>query len=185
MLTEPGFLSASVALDVTVPQADLDMLVWPYSARRTSELAVGRSLAEAMFPTGRRFKALAVRTMDDHEAEATNGGIPFPGTAMLIRELAPGEDPTTADAVCRDRTILSKLDRALAGRRRLTPKVLDDPDIALRLCSPMAVVAGQSAVSVAVSAPMAASLPASLSRPGVMTTGMPISHDGNGGEVLP
>ncbi|EWM19083.1 hypothetical protein [Kutzneria sp. 744] len=93
VLDEPAFLSASAALDTTTPDAGLDVLIWPLSARRTTELVMGRALDEAVFPPGRRFKALAVLTAD---GEPEDDDLRAPKTAVLVRELVPGEDPNSA-----------------------------------------------------------------------------------------
>ncbi|MFE3786116.1 hypothetical protein ACFXPA_48980, partial [Amycolatopsis sp. NPDC059090] len=93
VLAEPGFLTAGADLDATAPGADLDVLIWPSTARRTSELMLNRPFDEVVFLAGSRFKALAVRraaetgTVRDNEPAA-------PRVAALFRELAPDETPS-------------------------------------------------------------------------------------------
>lgn len=153
VLTERGFLSASVALDVTVPTADLDMLIWPHSARRTSELAIGRPIDEAVFLAGPRFKALAVRTAEDStDDEDGDDDVRFPRTAVLIRELLPEEDPATPEAESRDRAALAKLERAWKQRCGHTPRVVHDPDAVARLTTPMITVMEQRTEAMTVAA---------------------------------
>ncbi|EWC60578.1 Proline-rich protein [Actinokineospora spheciospongiae] len=134
VLTEPGFLSASMDLDVTVPGADLDVLIWPATARRTSELLVNRPVGEAVFAAAGRFKALAVRTAEGEE-DPEREGPAAPRVAALFRELAPGELPTTTDLDEQDLAVLAKLDRVLARRQRAPLRLVDDPEAAARLTS--------------------------------------------------
>ncbi|MFD2419601.1 hypothetical protein [Amycolatopsis pigmentata] len=137
LLTEPGFLAGSIDLDVTVPGADLDVLIWPASARRTSELADGRSLNEAVFLAGARFKALAVRTAEA-AGESTVDGPVAPQVAALFRELAPGEPASSSgDLDEQDLAVLAKLDKVLARRQRTALRVLDDPSVVSRLTTSM------------------------------------------------
>ncbi|GAA5151879.1 MULTISPECIES: hypothetical protein [Amycolatopsis] len=124
-LLEPGFLNATANLDVTVPGAEFDVLIWPSTARRTSELLPG-PLDEVVFLAGARFKALAVR-----ESEVDNA----PRTAVLVRELAPGEAADTGLDE-RDLAALARLDAALARRRQATLRTVDDPAAAERLTAP-------------------------------------------------
>ncbi|WP_431878347.1 hypothetical protein [Amycolatopsis sacchari] len=124
-LLEPGFLNATANLDVTVPGAEFDVLIWPSTARRTSELLPG-PLDEVVFLAGARFKALAVR-----ESEVDNA----PRTAVLVRELAPGEAADTGLDE-RDLAALTRLDAALARRRQATLRTVDDPAVAERLTAP-------------------------------------------------
>ncbi|GHF44773.1 hypothetical protein FHX82_001801 [Amycolatopsis bartoniae] len=134
LLSEPGFLTASMDLDVTVPGADLDVLIWPASARRTSELMVSRPMNEVVFAAGARFKALAVRTAAEGEEETEEGeeGPAAPRVAVLFRELAPGEQPDT-ELDERDLAVLAKLDQVLARRQQATLRLVEDPDVAARL----------------------------------------------------
>ena len=136
LLSEPGFLTASMDLDVTVPGADLDVLIWPASARRTSELMVSRQMNEVVFAAGARFKALAVRTAEGEdeaeEGEEREEGPVAPRVAVLFRELAPGEQPDT-ELDERDLAVLAKLDQVLARRQKASLRLVEDPDVADRL----------------------------------------------------
>jgi hypothetical protein len=133
VLGEPGFLSASVQLDVTTASARQDQLIWPVSARRTSELMAGRTFDEAVFPVGRRFKVLAVQT---GEPDDRDGPRP-PRTALLSRELLPGEDPESPSALERDRAALPRLERAWRERQAAALRLIDEPDALVRLTTPM------------------------------------------------
>ncbi|MFE0022052.1 hypothetical protein [Amycolatopsis sp. NPDC059021] len=140
VLTEPGFLAASMDLDVTVPGADLDVLIWPASARRTSELMLSRPVGEAVFTAGARFKTLAVRSVSDEEQEEPEDdpdALSAPKVAVLFRELAPGETLESADLDDRDRAALAKLDSVLAGRRSAALRLVEDPDTIARLTTSM------------------------------------------------
>jgi hypothetical protein len=139
VLIEPGFLVASVDLDVTMPDADLDVLIWPTSARRTSELMLSRPVDEAVFVAGARFKALAVRTAkdDDQDGQGEDGGaLAAPKVAVLFRELAPGEAPTT-ELDERDLAVLAKLDNVLARRRKGPLRLVEDSEAIARLTTSM------------------------------------------------
>ncbi|MDT7781903.1 MAG: hypothetical protein QOF58_322, partial [Pseudonocardiales bacterium] len=114
ILHEPGFLSASAQLDVTTAAANLDLLIWPVSARRTSELLMGRALEETVFPANRRFKALAARAYQPEDDDAPHA----PRRALLVRELLAGEDPESPEALARDAAALPRLERAWEQRRR-------------------------------------------------------------------
>ncbi|MET8759996.1 hypothetical protein [Lentzea sp. NPDC004782] len=131
VLIEPGFLSASAQLDVTTPGADLDVLIWPATARRTSELFMGRAFEETVFHGGCRLKVLGLR-VDESEQD---GDVPRPRQALLVRELLPGEDPGAADA--RDDAALAKLDQAWRTRRAAAARLVDDEDHVARLTTPM------------------------------------------------
>ncbi|WP_224390451.1 hypothetical protein [Pseudonocardia sp. ICBG1293] len=147
LLGEAAFLSASTELDVTVPDARYDVLIMPATARRTGELTGGATVAEAVFPAGSRYRTLGL-----HEAEPTAEENGIPRVALLLRELGPDETASTARELdARDQAALSRLERALAGRRRATARVVDDPVVVARLTrrlavvSPEAVAAGRSA----------------------------------------
>ncbi|PWK85541.1 hypothetical protein C8D88_106169 [Lentzea atacamensis] len=133
VLREPGFLSASAQLDVTTPGADLDVLIWPVTGRRTSELFMGRAFEEAVFTGGCRVKVLGLR-FDESEQD---GDVRRPGQALLVRELLPGEDPGSADALARDEMALNKLEQAWQTRRAVTARLVDDEDHVARLTTPM------------------------------------------------
>jgi hypothetical protein len=135
VLWEPGFLSASTQLDITTAAAELDLLIWPVSARRTSELLAGRVVDEAVFPAGRRFKALAVRTREAGD----DGG---PKQALLVRELVAEEDPESAEALARDAAALPRLERAWEQRQQAELRLVDDEDVVARLTAPLALATG-------------------------------------------
>ncbi|UOZ06958.1 hypothetical protein [Amycolatopsis sp. WQ 127309] len=136
---EPGFLTASLDLDITVSGAELDVLIWPSSARRTSELLGGRTPDEVVFGAGSRFKALAVRQEGgEGEASPDRDGPEAPRIAVLLRELAPGEEPGESGELDeRDLAVLDKLDRVLARRRQNKLRLVDTPDVVTRLTSPL------------------------------------------------
>lgn len=132
VLTEPGFLVGSMDLDVTVPNADLDVLIWPASARRTSELRIGQAVNEVVFFAGARLKALAIRTAEP--AEDPEDGRPVaPRAAALFRELAPDEQSSPGELDERDLAALAKLDQALERRRRRTLRIVDEPEVLHRM----------------------------------------------------
>ncbi|QKV74012.1 hypothetical protein [Amycolatopsis sp. Hca4] len=131
VLVEPGFLVGSTDLDITVPDAGLDVLIWPASARRTAELRIGPAVNEVVFFAGARFKALAVRTVEA-EGERPDDAVAAPRAAALFRELAPGEQ-ASAELDERDLAALAKLDQALERRRRGALRVVDDPGVAARM----------------------------------------------------
>lgn len=130
LLTEPGFLTASMDLDITVPGAEVDVLIWPASARRTAELLSGRPVNEAVFIAGARFKALGVRTTDDREE---TDGPAAPRVAVLFRELAPSEQHSGTELDDRDKAVLEKLDRILANRLQRPLRLVDEPGVVGRL----------------------------------------------------
>ncbi|ANN21671.1 hypothetical protein SD37_09620 [Amycolatopsis orientalis] len=135
ILTEPGFLVGSMDLDVTLAEADLDVLIWPATARRTSELLIGQPVNEVVFFAGARFKALALREAeaigDEPEDELT-----APRLAALFRELAPGEEVSAPGELDdQDLAVLAKLDRALERRRRGALRVIEERDLMNRMTS--------------------------------------------------
>jgi hypothetical protein len=150
LLTEPGFLAASMDLDITVPGAELDVLIWPASARRTAELMADRPVNEAVFVAGARFKALAVRTAEDDDREDDEGPA-APRVAALYRELAPSEQSSDTELDEHDQAVLAKLDRILARRQKGTLRLVDDPSVVDRLTTSMvewqAVSAGRTAAA--------------------------------------
>ncbi|WP_125737375.1 hypothetical protein [Amycolatopsis sp. WAC 04197] len=134
---EPGFLTASLDLDVTVTDAAVDVLIWPASARRTTELLGQRTPDEVVFGAGARFKALAVRRAEESDDQDIDGPR-APRIAVLLRELAPGEAPAeTTELDERDQRALGKLDAVLARRRRNALRLVDGPDVVARLTSPL------------------------------------------------
>lgn len=132
VLTDPGFVSASVELDVTAPGVDLDMLIWPASARRTGELLRNRQIDEAVFLPGRRFTVLATRADDVSDRDDDDQR---PATALLLRELASNE----ANSESANSAALARLDRAWEHRKRTSLRLVDDADIEWRLTAPMAI----------------------------------------------
>ncbi|ANY07681.1 hypothetical protein AFB00_16810 [Pseudonocardia sp. HH130630-07] len=136
LLGEPAFISASTELDVTVPGARYDVLIMPASARRTGELVGGGPVAEVVFPAGSRYRTLGL-----HEADPAAEESGFPRVALLLRELAPDETASTAGELdARDRAALSRLERAVAGRRRATARIVEDPVAVARLTRRLSVV---------------------------------------------
>ncbi|MTD55819.1 hypothetical protein [Amycolatopsis pithecellobii] len=130
VLTDPGFVSASVGYDVTVAGAAADLLIWPATARRTSELVVNRPIDEAVFLPGRRFKILGTRKAEGIEDV---DGPTVPPTTVLLRELTTDE----SDVDRLDTAALARLERAWATRAQRSLDVVDDPDVVLRLTMPM------------------------------------------------
>jgi hypothetical protein len=138
LLGEPGFLTASTDLDVTVADARYDVLIMPTTARRTAELLGGGEATEVVFPAGSRYRTLGLRTRDDLPAAGKAGA---PRTALLMRELSPDEEPNPAEELdARDRAALGRLERALAGRRRAAMRVVSEPAMVSRLTRRVAVI---------------------------------------------
>ena len=145
LLGEPSFLTASTDLDVTVANARYDVLIMPATARRTAELASGAAVAEAVFPAGSRYRTLGLRTRDDLP---TDGEPTAPRVALLLRELSPDEEPNTAEELdARDRAALSRLERALARRRRAALRVLEEPAAVARLTRRIALITPDEAAA--------------------------------------
>lgn len=131
LLTEHGFLSASVTLDVLTAEANVDFLIWPRLARGTSVLGLGGPVEEAVFAAGARFKVLAVRTA---AGERDDSGEPAaPDSAVLLRELLPYEDYAGSELDSADSDVLARLDRVLARRRGSPVRLLDDPETVARV----------------------------------------------------
>ncbi len=144
LLGEPSFLTASTDLDVTVADARYDVLIMPATARRTAEL-VGGPVAEAVFAAGSRYRTLGMRTREDAPAD---GELAAPRIALLLRELSPDEDPSTAEELdVRDRAALGRLERALAGRRSAAVRVVSDPTVVARLTRRIPVVGIEDAAA--------------------------------------
>ncbi|NLU81075.1 hypothetical protein HCA58_22555 [Micromonospora sp. HNM0581] len=132
-LTEPTFRSASAGLDVAVPGADIDLLIWSRSARQTSVLgSPDRPLDEATFLSGTRFKVLEVR----RSKPGGGDGAELPAVTVLLREVSPGERTGMTGLDEADRVALSRLTRALAQRRSQSPRVVEDVDLVERLAGP-------------------------------------------------
>lgn len=154
-LAEPGFLSATGELDVTVPDAGYDVLIWPTTARRTSELVAGRPVAEVVFPAGTRFRTIGVR--DAPAPQDVDGGPVAPRLALLVRELGADEGEGSGGTEEtrigeRDQAALTRLERALERRRRMVLRTVEDPDLVRRLTVPLLTVdAGATGDSAAAS----------------------------------
>lgn len=139
VLTEPAFRSASARLDVAVPGADLDLLIWSRSALQTSVLAPpDRLLDEATFLGGTRFKVLEVRRSEPGSGD----GATLPPTAVLLREVLPGERAGSNGLDEADRVALGRLTRALAQRQGQDPHAVEDVDLVERLAGPALGIAG-------------------------------------------
>ena len=125
-LVEPAFRIVSGAGGLAIEGADVDYLIWSRSARQVGVLGEPE-LDEAIFLAGTRFKVLAVRDGAGQEG--------IPATAVLLREVAPGEivAPGIDDG---DRTVINRLERALTRRRTVAPVLLTDPEAIDRLIGP-------------------------------------------------
>ncbi|MET7951128.1 hypothetical protein [Micromonospora sp. NPDC005324] len=129
-LVEPAFRSVSARTDVATEDADVDFVVWSRTARQLGVLAEHTELDEAVFLAGSRFKVLAVR--DDPSTDRTA----LPATAILLRELLPGDTGTGRGLDDDDRAALRRLDRALDRRRSAPPRMVSDARTAGRLAGP-------------------------------------------------
>ncbi|MGW5580871.1 hypothetical protein, partial [Micromonospora chokoriensis] len=81
ILTEAVFRSAAASGEPQVPDANIDVLVLPRTARQVSVFASEGELDEVVFLPGTQFRVLAVHRPDER-------GI----AAVLLRELAAGEE---------------------------------------------------------------------------------------------
>ncbi len=143
ILSEPGFRSASVALDAAVAGADIDFMLWGRTARQVSVLVPGRAFDEAIFSAGTRFKVLAVRagevpadragTAGASGPAAGDGRVRLPDQTVLLREVPPEATATPDVLDDEDTSVLARLDRALGQRRSLVPQPIDDEDLTERL----------------------------------------------------
>lgn len=133
IVTDPGFVSAGIQYDTVVPEAEIDLLIWPATARRTSELVLNRPIEEAVFFPGRRFKVLETRATQEPREDVE--GQPVPTTTVLLRELVPGE----SDVDAADASALARLDRAWQVRQRTDLRLITDSDVVKRLTMPMVV----------------------------------------------
>lgn len=133
VVTEPALLTASVSAEVTAPEADVDFLVWPRTARQASVLVTGNEVDEAVFGPGRRLRVLAVRS---GQTESPPSGPPAPATAVLLRELSPDEQPAGPELDDADRAALSRLETTLGRRWAATLRTLEDPAVVARLVGP-------------------------------------------------
>jgi hypothetical protein len=135
ILVEPGFRNAGGSLSHTVQGADVDYLIWSRSARQVGPLSEFPTFDEAVFLAGTRFKVLAVRGETGDVKKKKE--IQVPSNAVLLRELLPGEEASASGLDDTDRSVLTRLERALA-RRRATSGVepIDEPELIARLLGP-------------------------------------------------
>ncbi|WP_433534226.1 hypothetical protein ACQPZK_18755 [Micromonospora sp. CA-249363] len=129
-LVEPAFRSVSGSLDVCADGADVDFVVLSRTARQIGVLAEHSDLDEAVFLAGTRFRVLAV----NDEPGGDRGALP--GTAVLLRELLPGDTGSGRGLDDDDRAALRRLQRALDRRRSAAPRVVTDEGTADRLAGP-------------------------------------------------
>ncbi|MFI5928491.1 hypothetical protein ACIA3K_21335 [Micromonospora sp. NPDC051543] len=129
-LVEPAFRSVSASMDVCADGADVDFVVLSRTARQIGVLGEHGDLDEAVFLAGTRFRVLAV----DDEPGGDRGALP--GTAVLLRELLPGDTGSGRGLDDDDRAALRRLQRALDRRRSATPRMVTDEGIADRLAGP-------------------------------------------------
>jgi hypothetical protein len=137
LLTESGFLSASMDLDVTVPGAEIDVLIRPATAHRISQFRSGRGAEEAIFVAGARFKALALRRIERSADPKAGETVEAPRVAALLRELAPDEHASVCDLTERDLDVLAKLDRVLAHRQEHALRLVEAPGAVGRFTTTM------------------------------------------------
>ena len=132
VLTDRAFRTASADLEIVVPGADADILIWSRTGRQVSIL--DPTLDEVVFAPGARFRTLAVDTATDEPAEgAVAAPDPRPPkVAILLRELLPAEQPAGAALDDADQLALRRLSGALARRRSGQLRQVDDPDAAAR-----------------------------------------------------
>ncbi|WP_433113004.1 hypothetical protein [Micromonospora sp. CA-246542] len=129
-LVEPAFRTVSASMDVCADGADVDFVVLSRTARQIGLLGEHGDLDEAVFLAGTRFKVLAV----DDEPGGDRGALP--GTAVLLRELLPGDTGSGRGLDDDDRAALRRLQRALDRRRSATPRMVTDEGTADRLAGP-------------------------------------------------
>ncbi|MEV4629515.1 hypothetical protein AB0J90_24950 [Micromonospora sp. NPDC049523] len=129
-LVEPAFRSVSARTDVAAEGADVDFVVWSRTARQIGVLAENSDLDEAVFLAGSRFKVLAIS--DDPGSDRTA----LPATAVLLRELLPGDTESGRGLDDDDRAALRRLERTLDRRRSATPRMVTDARTAARLVGP-------------------------------------------------
>ena len=130
LVTEPALLSVDVMGAITTPDADVDFLIWPRTARQAAVLGSGGDVDEAVFPPGSRLRVL---TVDDELRQQPAAGLAAPPTAVLLRELLPDEQPAGTELDDADRTALGKLRHALAQRRATGLRALADRDAVARI----------------------------------------------------
>ena len=134
ILVEPGFRNVGGSLTHTVPHTDVDYLIWSRDARQITMLSEFPGFDEAVFLAGTRFKVLAVRGAADEGK--TKKEVRVPPSAVLLRELLPGESSPAGELDEADRSALGRLDRALTRRRAATIAPIEDPEHVARLVGP-------------------------------------------------
>ncbi|MGJ7908133.1 hypothetical protein ACOQFL_16835 [Actinopolyspora sp. H202] len=133
VLSEPGFLSATAADDLTSGDepgnsVNGDVVIWSHSARRVSLFGRDSLPEEVVFASDSRFKVLAT----------TDGESGRP--ALLLRELRPDEKPGHGELDEIDLAVLPKLQRALRRRHGIEPRVLSERDQLDRMSCPVGLV---------------------------------------------
>ncbi|SDK22833.1 hypothetical protein SAMN04487820_105338 [Actinopolyspora mzabensis] len=133
VLSEPGFLSATAAEDLTTDDehgnsVNGDVVIWSHSARRVSLFGRNSLPEEVVFASDARFKVLAT-------ADEENGR-----PALLLRELRQDERTTHGELDEADLAVLPKLQRALRRRHGAEPRVLSERDQLDRMSSPVGLV---------------------------------------------
>ncbi|SDQ17719.1 hypothetical protein SAMN04489718_0627 [Actinopolyspora saharensis] len=128
VLSEPGFLSATAADDLSTHEEHGDVVIWSHSARRVSLFGRNSLPEEVVFPSGSRFKVLS--TADEGSARP----------AVLLRELRPDERTSHDELDETDLAVLPKLRRALNRRHDAEPRVLTEQDQLDRMSSPVGLV---------------------------------------------
>ncbi|MDR7274262.1 hypothetical protein [Catenuloplanes atrovinosus] len=132
ILVEPGFRNVGGSLTHTVARTDVDYLIWSRSARQITMLSEFPDFDEAVFLAGTRFKVLAVRG-DTGDGKKKKEEVRVPSSAVLLRELLPGETSPESELDDTDRSALNRLDKALTRRRASTIEPIEDPDLIRRL----------------------------------------------------
>ncbi|GAB3553840.1 hypothetical protein J2S53_001298 [Actinopolyspora lacussalsi] len=133
VLSEPGFLSATAADDLTTDDehggsVNGDVVIWSHSARRVSLFGRNSLPEEVVFSSDSRFKVLA--TADEETGRP----------ALLLRELRPDERADHGELDEADLAVLPKLRRALRRRHGNEPRVLSERDQLDRMSSPVGLV---------------------------------------------
>ncbi|WP_157405293.1 hypothetical protein [Actinopolyspora halophila] len=128
VLSEPGFLSATAADDLTANEEYGDVVIWSHSARRVSLFGRNSLPEEVVFSSDSRFKILS--TTDEESGRP----------ALLLRELRPDERTSHGELDETDLAMLPKLRRALRRRHDTEPRVLSERDQLDRMSSPVGLV---------------------------------------------
>jgi hypothetical protein len=124
VVTEPGFLSATAAENLTVSDDSANLLIWSRSGRRTDDLGVEGLPQEVVFAAQTKLRVLNVQDGD-----------------LLVRELHPDEKPGSKNLDSTDIAVLSKLLRALRRRQATRLHLLEDRDQITRLTTPLGIPA--------------------------------------------